>query len=69
MTLPHGFRVAAELFNKAPLRANAGRADVIYAGPSVEWVKGPFWITIGALFGLDDHSPRVFPKVLWAVEL
>ena len=67
--LPFGLRLGAEVFNRAPLAAPAGAANVLYAGASVAWAHGPFWITVGSLFGLTDNSPRVFPKVLWAVEL
>jgi len=67
--LPFGLRLGAEVFNRAPLTAPAGTADVLYAGASVAWAHGPFWITVGSLFGLTGNSPRVFPKVLWAVEL
>jgi hypothetical protein len=62
-------RLAAELFDRAPLHAPSGTANVLYAGASIAWTHGPFWVTAGALFGLTSGSPHVFPKVLWAVEL
>lgn len=67
LPLPGGFRIAAELFDRAPV-VQAG-STVLYAGPSLEWTRGPFWVTGGALFGLTGSSPRVFPKLLCAVEL
>lgn len=59
-----GLRLAAELATEL------GPSHVrLYAGPSLTWSRGPFWITFGSLFGLTDTSPRLFPKVIWAVML
>ena len=65
--LPRGFRLAAEVADRVPLRGPASTQLLI--GPSVEWTRGPFWLTVGSLFGVTSGSPRVFPKLLWAVEL
>lgn len=40
-----------------------------YAGPSIAWTHGPFWLTAGSLFGLTGNTPRFVPRLLWAVML
>jgi hypothetical protein len=66
--LPFHLRLGAELNDRAPVHAADSARNVLYAGASLAWTHGPFWITAGSLFGLTGDSPRVFPKVLWAVE-
>lgn len=66
--LPSGLRLGAEVVDRAPLSVPDSARNVLYAGGSLSWTHGPFWITAGALFGLNHDAPRVFPKVLWAVE-
>jgi hypothetical protein len=61
-------RFAAEVYGVVPL-AGKPPGTQLYAGPSVAWTHGPFWLTLGSLFGLTSASSRFLPKVLWAVSL
>jgi len=63
-------RLAGEVYGQLPIHGDT-RPDTgqIYAGPSLGWTKGPFWITFGSLFGLTNDSSRYYPRVLWGVAL
>jgi hypothetical protein len=62
------FRIAAELDGQLPLAGtphpNLGQ---LFLGPSLEWARGPIWVTFGMLFGLTNDSNRFLPKVLWGI--
>jgi hypothetical protein len=66
--LREGLRLAAEASGELGL-VNAPSSSRLYAGPSLYWARGPFWLTFGSLVGLTPSTPRFFPKVLWAVAL
>jgi hypothetical protein len=70
VSIPLGreFRIAAELDGQLPLAGvphpNLGQ---LFLGPSLEWTRGPIWVTFGTLFGLTNNSNRFLPKVLWGI--
>ena len=64
-------RLAAETFAEVPI-ANYGGTAHWFAGPSVEWTRGRMWITAGVLVGLTPllpETPRLMPRIIWAVSL
>ncbi len=63
-------RLAAETFGNLHFTGDTRPpTNQIYLGPSLDWTRGPFWITFGCLFGLTSDSSRYYPRVLWGIAL
>jgi len=54
------------------LRFDGKLTPDVYAGGSVAWTPGRFWVTLGTLVGLTSPTgpwPRFMPRLTWAVSL
>lgn len=64
-------RVSAENFAELPVSNSGGTVHEL-VGPAFEWTRGRMWVTFGLLFGLTPalpQTPKVMPRLLWAVAL
>jgi hypothetical protein len=59
-------RLGLELLAQRQL-GRGGPAGQLLAGGSVAWSRGAAWVTAGALLGLTPQSPRIVPRLVWAV--
>jgi len=63
-------QLAAESFGS--MKFDGTTTPAVYAGGTVAWTSGRFWVTLGALVGLTNPTqtwPRVLPRLMCAVSL
>ena len=71
------WRLTAEYYHElnfggAPSTVRPVTGENVYnffAGPSVGFSRGRVWATVGALLGLTPASPRIMPRLLFAIAI
>lgn len=70
------WRISAEYFHElqfggaqATQRPDGSASHHFYLGPGVGFTRGRVWLTLGALIGLTPATPRVMPRLLFAVAI